>query len=78
MLLQPVNGALGTIGLSEIDGDAEYNDDEDDFRLDLLSQKGGNYAGDQKDDNQRIQKKVQQFRRESRAPRGSGIVGAVG
>ena len=76
MFLQPLNCPLRTIGLNEIDGDAEYDDDKDEFRFNSLAQKGGNYAGDQKNDDQRIQEQVQQFKYEGALASGRGIVEA--
>ena len=75
MFLQPLNCALRTIGLDEIDSDAEYDDDKDEFCFDLLAEKGGNYAGDKKNDDQRIQEQVQQFKCEGTVASGRWIVG---
>ena len=55
MLLQPMNRALRPVGLNKIDSDAEYDNDKNEVRLNLLAQKGGNHAGDKKNDDQRIQ-----------------------
>ena len=75
VFLQPLNCALRTIGLNEIDGDAEYDDDKDELRFDPLAQKGGNHAGDKKNDDQRIQEQVQHSN--AKAPRRvEEIVGA--
>ena len=71
VFLQPLNCALRTIGLNEIDGDAEYDDDKDELRFDPLAQKGGNHAGDEKNDDQRIQEQVQPFKCESTAAGGT-------
>jgi len=69
VFLQALNCALGAIGLYKVDGDAEQDDDKDEFRFNLLTEKRGDYAGDEKNDDQRIEEQVQQLKCE-RTPAG--------
>ena len=74
---EPVDCLLGSIRLNEIDGDAEHDNDKDEFRLNLLAEARGNHAGHEKNDDQRIHEQVQQFKCEGAAAGRGGIVGAV-
>ena len=67
---------MGTIGLHEVEHDAESHHEHDDRGVDSFAEQRGDDAGDQQNDDQRVRQEQENLNEASRARRPRGLVRA--